>query len=285
MPRRAGAGSAQVVLLAVALAAGAAADGEEDHAQAALDAGEAFDPRKAMTEFLEYQASHPEFAAGVATWVTVGILLFVIGTVILVWSEAHAMLGLSNLSAPPDTPRERETALRACVATGAQAAEGGIRRMMTARSLRLCSGAGPRLPGPAAAAGVHSGGRKYQRAQRGRGHKHALAAISIGRRHVAHLRGPSYSDLPAVRHHHSNRWETCIISATERAGQRSSLALGAPSLALGAPRRAVDSQTRVQDFRPRLAFCSSPLDASSRPSASPPCAQILKSTLNIDVVW
>lgn len=123
MPRRA-AGCALVALLAVALAAGAAADDDDDHAQAALDAGEAFDPRKAMTEFLEYQASHPEFAAGVATWVTVGILLFGIGSVILIWSEAHAMLGLSNLSAPPDTPR-RGHARRAVRCHGRASCRGG----------------------------------------------------------------------------------------------------------------------------------------------------------------
>ena len=38
LPRRAGAGCAQVAMLAVVLAAGAAAGDEEDHAQAALDA-------------------------------------------------------------------------------------------------------------------------------------------------------------------------------------------------------------------------------------------------------
>jgi hypothetical protein len=112
MPRRAGAGCALIALLAVVLAAGAAADDEEDHAQAALDGSEAFDPRKAVTQFLEYQASHPEFAAGVATWVTVGILLFVLGTLILIWSETHAMLGLSNLSAP--RPRAEVTRTQRC---------------------------------------------------------------------------------------------------------------------------------------------------------------------------
>ena len=81
-------------------------------AQAALDGSEAFDPRKAVTQFLEYQASHPEFAAGVATWVTVGILLFVLGTLILIWSETHAMLGLSNLSAP--RPRAEVTRTQRC---------------------------------------------------------------------------------------------------------------------------------------------------------------------------
>lgn len=198
-------GSGLVALVYLALTAGAAAEEPEDHAQAVLDAAEAFDPRKAVTEFLEYQASHPEFAAGVATWVTVGILLFATGTVILIWSETHAMLGLQSLCVPA-TPRAcPKMKSEMCVATGAQGVEGGIRRMMTAHSLWLCSGAGPRLPAAAAAAGIHCGGRKYRRAQQGGERQHALASIPVGGGHVAHFRGPSCHDLPPVRHHHSHR--------------------------------------------------------------------------------
>jgi hypothetical protein len=38
------------------------------------------------------QESHPEFAAGIATWITAGLVMFITGTAILLYSEIQAML-------------------------------------------------------------------------------------------------------------------------------------------------------------------------------------------------
>ena len=51
-----------------------------------------FDPRDAIAKVAAYQASHPEFAAGIITWLTLGLLLFTIGTALFVYSEIRAML-------------------------------------------------------------------------------------------------------------------------------------------------------------------------------------------------
>lgn len=88
---RAGSGCALVALLAVALAAVPAA-ADEEPAAIELPTRPSFDPREAVTKVAEYQAAHPEFAAGIATWVTAGISLFILGNVVLVWSEIQAML-------------------------------------------------------------------------------------------------------------------------------------------------------------------------------------------------
>ncbi len=89
-----GGGCMLVTLLAVALAADLAA-ADEEPAAVELPIRPSFDPRSAVTKVAEYQAEHPEFAAGIATWVTAGVSLFIVGTVVLVWSEIQAMLGLS----------------------------------------------------------------------------------------------------------------------------------------------------------------------------------------------
>lgn len=118
---RAGSGCALVALLAVALAAVPAA-ADEEPAAIELPTRPSFDPRAAVTKVAEYQAAHPEFAAGIATWVTAGISLFILGNVVLVWSEIQAMLGRS-LPLPPCMPRPRRRQL-ACTASSAVCSRG-----------------------------------------------------------------------------------------------------------------------------------------------------------------
>eukprot|EP00960_Hanusia_phi_P023435 691858-Hanusia_phi.AAC.6 len=44
-----------------------------------------------MSEIREFEA-HPEFAAGIATWLTIGIVLFILGLLLFLYSEIQAVL-------------------------------------------------------------------------------------------------------------------------------------------------------------------------------------------------
>lgn len=79
-------------VLAAAVLAPARADEEPagDGEERAPDAP--FDPREAVAKTVAYQEAHPEFAAGIATWLTAGLVLLVTGTGLLLFSEFRAML-------------------------------------------------------------------------------------------------------------------------------------------------------------------------------------------------
>jgi len=79
---------------AVSLMAAAKAD-EEPSMDIPDEAPAAFNPREAVAKVAAYQAANPAFAAGIATWVTTGIVLLVVGTALFLYSEIQAMLGQS----------------------------------------------------------------------------------------------------------------------------------------------------------------------------------------------
>lgn len=64
----------------------------EEEVTGNLSLGEPFNPRKAISNLVEYQTEHPEFAAGVATWMTIGTILFLIAFVLFLYSEIKAVL-------------------------------------------------------------------------------------------------------------------------------------------------------------------------------------------------
>jgi hypothetical protein len=51
-----------------------------------------FNFRHALSELAAYQAEHPDFAAGVGIWMTVGTILLVFGLIIFLFSEIKAVL-------------------------------------------------------------------------------------------------------------------------------------------------------------------------------------------------
>jgi hypothetical protein len=51
-----------------------------------------FNPREAISNLVEYQTENPEFAADIATWMLFGIILFLMGFCILLFSEIKAVL-------------------------------------------------------------------------------------------------------------------------------------------------------------------------------------------------
>jgi hypothetical protein len=53
---------------------------------------EQFNPREAIANLAEYQNEHPEFAAGVATWLTIGTIIYMIAFILFLYSEIKAVL-------------------------------------------------------------------------------------------------------------------------------------------------------------------------------------------------
>lgn len=53
---------------------------------------EQFNPREAIANLAEYQNEHPEFAAGVATWLTIGMIIWLIAFILFLYSEIKAVL-------------------------------------------------------------------------------------------------------------------------------------------------------------------------------------------------
>jgi hypothetical protein len=88
----------QFLLLAAVLAAAVLVRPARADEEPAGDEGEErtpdppFDPREAVAKVVTYQESHPDFAAGIATWLTAGLVMLVTGTGLLVFSEVRAML-------------------------------------------------------------------------------------------------------------------------------------------------------------------------------------------------
>jgi hypothetical protein len=85
-------------LFAISLIAGARGDneGEEVGAEELDDTlrkpPKPFDPREAFAKLAAYQASNPEFAAAIATYIIAGVITFTLGTVLFLYSEIKAML-------------------------------------------------------------------------------------------------------------------------------------------------------------------------------------------------
>jgi uncharacterized membrane protein len=53
---------------------------------------EQYNPREAIANLAEYQNEHPEFAAGVATWLTIGMIIWLIAFILFLYSEIKAVL-------------------------------------------------------------------------------------------------------------------------------------------------------------------------------------------------
>mmetsp|Transcript_19826 Transcript_19826/g.45629 ORF Transcript_19826/g.45629 Transcript_19826/m.45629 type:complete len:315 (+) Transcript_19826:10-954(+) len=80
---------ALVAMLASAAAQNATAGGVE---VPEVDVPEEFNPREAISNLVEYQEEHPNFAAGVATWLTVGTIIFLLAFILFLYSEIKAVL-------------------------------------------------------------------------------------------------------------------------------------------------------------------------------------------------
>jgi hypothetical protein len=57
-----------------------------------VEVPEEFNPREAISNLVEYQEEHPDFAAGVATWLTVGTIIFLLAFILFLYSEIKAVL-------------------------------------------------------------------------------------------------------------------------------------------------------------------------------------------------
>jgi len=80
---------ALAAMLASAAAQNATAGGVE---VPEVDVPEEFNPREAISNLVEYQEEHPNFAAGVATWLTVGTIIFLLAFILFLYSEIKAVL-------------------------------------------------------------------------------------------------------------------------------------------------------------------------------------------------
>lgn len=64
----------------------------EEIREAEMEDRNKFNPRHAVARLAFYQDEHPEFAAGIATWLVTGTIFIVIGLVLFIYSEVQAVL-------------------------------------------------------------------------------------------------------------------------------------------------------------------------------------------------